>query len=171
GFWYGHSDMNTGKRTSTVFGALDAFFPACLALSGDMSRAKKLEASCFKMWNLEGIEPELINYKTMEIINPQYVFRPEIIDSAYYLYHYTHDEKYMEMGKTFLNDIIKYCRTPVGFASLKSVITKEKEDDMESFFFAETLKYLYLLFAPPDTLNFNKIIFNTEAHPIQRTWK
>ncbi|MFZ0453377.1 MAG: glycoside hydrolase family 47 protein [Ignavibacteriaceae bacterium] len=171
GFWYGHSDMNTGKRTSTMFGALDAFFPACLALSGDINRAKKLEASCYKMWNLEGIEPELINYKKMEITYPQYVLRPEIIESAYYLYHYTHDEKYLEMGITFLNNIVKYCRTPVGFASLKSVITKEKEDDMESFFFAETLKYLYLLFAPPNTLEFDKIIFNTEAHPVQRSWK
>ena len=171
GFWYGHSDMNTGERTSTVFGALDAFFPACLALSGDINRAQNLETSCYKMWNLEGIEPELINYKTMEITYPQYVLRPEIIESAYYLYHYTNDKKYLEMGMTFLNDIVKYCRTPVGFSSLKNVITKEKEDDMESFFFAETLKYLYLLFVPPNTLDFNKIIFNTEAHPIKKTWK
>lgn len=171
GFWYGHSDMNSGKRTATVFGALDAFFPACLALSGDINKAKSLEASCFKMWNIESIEPELINDKTMKITSPGYVLRPEIIESAYYLYHYTKEDKYLEMGKTFLNDIVKYCRTPIGFASLKSVITKEKADDMESFFFAETLKYLYLLFAPPDTLDFNKIIFNTEAHPIQRSWK
>jgi len=39
---------------------------------------------------------------------------------------------------------------------------------MESFFFAETLKYLYLLFAPPSALNFDSIIFNTEAHPMKR---
>ena len=170
GFWYGHSDMNTGKRTSTTFGSLDAFFPACLALSNDLKRAERLEASCYKMWNLEGIEPEQLNYKTMEIISPQYFLRPEIIESAYYLYHYTGDEKYLKMGETFLKALLKYCRTSEGFASLKSVITKEKADDMESFFFAETLKYFYLLFAPPNTLNFNKIIFNTEAHPIQRTW-
>ena len=37
---------------------------------------------------------------------------------------------------------------------------------MESFFFAETLKYLYLLFAPESTLPFEKVIFNTEAHPL-----
>ena len=170
GFWYGHSDMNTGKRTSTTFGSLDAFFPVCLALSNDLKRAERLEASCYKMWNLEGIEPEQLNYKTMEIISPQYFLRPEIIESAYYLYHYTGDEKYLKMGETFLKALLKYCRTSEGFASLKSVITKEKADDMESFFFAETLKYFYLLFAPPNTLNFNKIIFNTEAHPIQRTW-
>ena len=41
---------------------------------------------------------------------------------------------------------------------------------MESYFFAETLKYLYLLFAPPSALNFQSVIFNTEAHPMQRNF-
>jgi Glycosyl hydrolase family 47 len=170
GFWYGHVNMYTGKRTVQEFGALDAFFPAVLALSGDLNRAENLEASCYKMWNLEGIEPEVINYSTMKIIYPGYPLRPEIIESAYYLYHFTHNEKYLQMGKTFLDDIIKYCKTKYGFAELKSVITKKKNDAMESFFLAETLKYLYLLFAPENTLDFNKVIFNTEAHPIHRTW-
>src|ERR1051326_5683907 len=39
--WYGHADMNSGQRTATVYGALDAFFPAVLALSGDLRRARR----------------------------------------------------------------------------------------------------------------------------------
>src|SRR5437667_5603424 len=38
--WYGHVDMNTGKVTATTYGELDAFFPAVLALSGDLDRAQ-----------------------------------------------------------------------------------------------------------------------------------
>jgi len=57
-----------------------------------------------------------------------------------------------------------------GFASLRSVVTKEQRDRMESFFLAETLKYAYLLFAPPATLDLDSIVFNTEAHPLRRTW-
>ena len=34
GYWYGHVDMQTGERTATRFGALDAFMPAVLALGG-----------------------------------------------------------------------------------------------------------------------------------------
>jgi Glycosyl hydrolase family 47 len=41
---------------------------------------------------------------------------------------------------------------------------------MESFFFAETLKYLYLLYAPQDTIDLKNVVFNTEAHPFRRTW-
>jgi mannosidase alpha-like ER degradation enhancer 2 len=40
---------------------------------------------------------------------------------------------------------------------------------MESFFFAETLKYLFLLFAPPETLDLTKVVFNTEAHPLRKS--
>jgi mannosidase alpha-like ER degradation enhancer 2 len=53
---------------------------------------------------------------------------------------------------------------------MKDVQTKEQKDNMESFFFAETLKYSYLLFAPAKTLDLNKVVFNTEAHPIRKTW-
>src|SRR5213594_4190216 len=48
--WYGHADMNSGQRTATTYGALDAFFPAVLALSGDLNRAKLLQESSYKMW-------------------------------------------------------------------------------------------------------------------------
>ena len=40
---------------------------------------------------------------------------------------------------------------------------------MHSFFLAETLKYLYLLFEPR-ALNLDGVVFNTEAHPLRRTW-
>ena len=166
--WYGHADMNTGARRATTYGALDAFFPAVLALSGDMRRAKNLQDSSFLMWYHEGIEPEEFNYRERKIISPGYPLRPEIVESTYYLYHYTKDEKYLLMGEKLWRDFVKYCRTDEGYAALKSVVTKEKTDSMQSFLFAETFKYFYLLFSPRDTLDFDKVIFNTEAHPIRR---
>ena len=193
--WYGHADMNTGKRTATTYGALDAFFPAVLALSGDLKRASLLQESSYKMWMKHGIEPEEINYQTMEVTSPGYPLRPEIIESTYYLYHYAiadvrlksigrsklgartsrpqssttlDPDHYQQMGAMMFRDFVKYCRTDEGYAALKSVVTKEKSDSMQSFLFAETFKYFYLLFAPPMALNFDKVIFNTEAHPIRK---
>lgn len=174
GLWYGHADMNTGKRTKTWFGALDAFFPAVLALSGDVERAARLQESCLKMWNKYGIEPEQFDYRKMDVPGDpkweRFFLNPEIMESAYYLYHFTKDPRYLRMGKIFLDGLKQHCRAEVGYAELKSVITKEKTDRMESYFLAETLKYLYLLFAPPETLDFKRVVFNTEAHPIRKTW-
>src|SRR6478672_4618049 len=168
--WYGHADMNTGVRGETTYGALDAFFPALLALSGDLPRARRLQASGFKMWQLHGIEPEVIDYKTMQATAFTYHLRPEIIESTYYLHHFTGDSEYRQMGETIFGDFVKYCRVDSGYAALQNVVTKEKRDEMESFALAETFKYFYLLFAPAETLEFDKVVFNTEAHPLRRTW-
>src|SRR6266581_6420385 len=168
--WYGHADMQTGRRTETTYGALDAFFPALLALSGDLERARRLQASSFKMWNLHGIEPEILDYKTMRVIASAYHLRPEIVESTYYLHHYTKDGQYRQMGKKMFDDFVKYCRTDSGYAALADVTSKQQRDEMESFALAETFKYFYLLFASSETLQFDKVIFNTEAHPLRRAW-
>ncbi len=123
------------------------------------------------MWTHFGIEPEEFNYETFEVTSAGYVLRPEIIESAFYLYRFTKNPEYLEMGKNFYDSLVKYCRVDDGYASLKSVVTKEKRDRMESFFLAETLKYLYLLFAPEKTLDLTKYVFNTEAHPLKRFTK
>jgi mannosidase alpha-like ER degradation enhancer 2 len=171
GLWYGQADMETGERTGTRFGSLEAFFPAVLSLGGDTSRAARLQESCFRMWNLHGVEPEEIDYATMEATSPGYYLRPEIIESAYYLHSLTGDPVYREMGRVIFGGLRSHCRSAAGYAHLKSVVTKEKADAMESFFFAETLKYLYLLFAPGGTIDFRETIFMTEAHPVKRFGK
>jgi mannosidase alpha-like ER degradation enhancer 2 len=168
--WYGHADMNTGARGDSTYGALDAFFPAVLALSGDLTRAKRLQDSSFAMWKHHGIEPEVFDYRTKAVKSAGYPLRPEIVESTYYLYHYTKDENYLRMGARLWLDFVKHCRTDEGYAALKSVLTKEKSDSMQSFLFAETFKYFYLLFSPPETLDFKNVVFNTEAHPLRRTW-
>ncbi len=168
GLWYGHADMQTGKRTETTYGALDAFFPALLALSGNLNRARRLQASSFKMWNLYGIEPEILDYKTMRVVAGSYHLRPEIVESTYYLYHYTGDPEYRNRGEKMFDDFVKYCRTESGYAALADVTSKQQLDEMESFVLTETFKYFYLLFASPGTLEFDKVIFNTEAHPLRR---
>ena len=168
--WYGHADMNTGARGATTYGALDAFFPAVLALSGDLKRAERLQDSSYRMWTHASVEPEEFDYRARKVVSPGYPLRPEIVESTYYLYRYTKDKKYLLMGEQLWRDFVKYCRTEDAYAALKSVVTKEKTDSMQSFLFAETFKYFYLLFSPPSTLEFDKVIFNTEAHPIRRTW-
>ncbi len=169
--WYGVADMQTGKRLATTYGSLDAFFPSVLCLAGDLERAVKLQESGLRMWNLHGIEPETIDYDSMKVLAAEYYLRPEIIESAYYLRHYTGNDKYVAMGETFFRNIKTYCRTEAGYAYLQDVITKEKADGMESFFFAETLKYLYLLFSSDQKLPFESVVFTTEAHPVRRTWR
>jgi hypothetical protein len=70
------------------------------------------------------------------------------------------------MGAEMVASIESRMRVPAGFAALSSVQKGTHEDHMPSFFLAETLKYLYLLF---DDLNFvnthgGSLLFTTEGH-------
>jgi mannosyl-oligosaccharide alpha-1,2-mannosidase len=43
-----------------------------------------------------------------------------------------------------------------------------RDDQQQSFFLAETLKYLYLLFCDDSVIPLDEYVFNTEAHPLRR---
>ena len=102
-----------------------------------------------------------------------------------YLYRATGDPWLIDAGLDILRSIQHSAWTPCGYATVKNVLTHTLEDRMESFFLAETTKYLYLLFDPDNflhnrgnlatkvetpggvcMLDAGGYIYNTEAHPI-----
>ncbi|TRX63574.1 glycoside hydrolase family 47 protein [Flammeovirga kamogawensis] len=171
--WVGWADMNSGERIMTRFGALDCFWNLCNVLDGDLERAEGLQASINKMWFKNGIEPEAINYTTMQPYYEgaeYYMMRPEAIESTYYVWRGTGNKKYYEQGKKMFESIEKYCQVDNGYVQLRDVATKEKWDTLESFFFAETMKYCYLFFADAATFDLERYVLNTEAHPLKNTW-
>jgi mannosidase alpha-like ER degradation enhancer 2 len=170
GLWYGPVDMRSGARMAREFGALHAFLPAVYALGGDLERARRLQDSCHRMWTLAGIEPEVLDYSTMKIVHAGYPLRPEIIESAYYLRRLTGDDAYLEMGRVYFDALRAHARVAGGYTNLKSVETMEKGDLMPSYFLAETLKYLYLIFAEDAALDLEQVVLTTEAHPLRRAW-
>ena len=167
GWYFTRVDMRSGKETHPLSGALDAFYAGILALSGDTVTAGKIQMGNYHMWTTFNPEPEEFNFRTGEVTDASYPLRPENIESCFYLYRKTKNPEYQRMGQHMINDILMKCRTEAGYAEIKNVKTLELSDSMESFFLAETLKYAYLLFAPENTLDLSKVVFNTEAHPLR----
>ncbi|XP_074074181.1 mannosyl-oligosaccharide 1,2-alpha-mannosidase IC isoform X1 [Macrotis lagotis] len=97
-----------------------------------------------------------------------YILRPEVVESYMYMWRLTHDPKYRQWGWEVVEALEKYCRTETGFSGIRNVYTMFPEHDnmQQSFFLAETLKYLYLLFSEDDLLSLEDWVFNTEAHPL-----
>ncbi|KAH8116460.1 seven-hairpin glycosidase [Phellopilus nigrolimitatus] len=99
--------------------------------------------------------------------NGGYFLRPETIESFFILWRTTGEEAWRERGWAAFEAIERLLRTPSGYASLRNVFTKDVSltDSMPSFFLAETLKYLYLLFSDAALLPLDAYVLNTEAHP------
>jgi mannosidase alpha-like ER degradation enhancer 1/mannosidase alpha-like ER degradation enhancer 2 len=166
--WYGQVNMETGEKMGSTVTLYDAYFPAVLALSGDLERAAKNQAAFNRLWMKNGLEPMVYDYKADKILNASYDLNPEIIESAYYLYYFTKDVKYKDMARQYFADLVAYCRTDIAFTCIEDVTTKKQKDHMETFFLAETMKYLYLVFANPPGINPDKCVFSTEAHPFRK---
>ncbi|KAL2199232.1 glycoside hydrolase family 47 protein [Corynascus similis CBS 632.67] len=98
--------------------------------------------------------------------------RPETVESLLYMWRITGDVKYREWGWEMFKSFMNYTAVADngGFTSLSNAnkIPPVTRDNMESFWLAETLKYFYLLFSPNDLLPLDKIVLNTEAHPLPR---
>jgi len=60
------------------------------------------------------------------------------------------------------------CKVEGGYSGVRNVyqVGGQKDDVQQSFFLAETLKYLYLLFSDDDLISLDQWVFNTEAHPL-----
>ena len=73
-----------------------------------------------------------------------YIHRPEVLESNFYAWRVTGDVKYLERAKHAVESFNKHLQVSGGYAGLWNVdsVSGNKIDDTESFWFAETLKYL-----------------------------
>jgi mannosyl-oligosaccharide alpha-1,2-mannosidase len=103
------------------------------------------------------------------ITAPDYVLRPEVLESNFYAWRATGDIKYFNNAISAIVSFKKYLPTTVAYAGIYDVnnVDSDKIDDMESFWFAEALKYLYLTFDDPDHISLDEYVFNTECHPFK----
>jgi len=97
----------------------------------------------------------------------EYFLRPETVETFYLMWRMTGDAKWRERGWEVFEAIELRTKTPSGYASLQTVeqLPSPRMDEMPSYFLAETLKYLYLLFREDDLVPLDRWVFNTEAHP------
>ncbi|KAI9321839.1 glycoside hydrolase [Dichotomocladium elegans] len=154
--------------------------------------AEELMKSCYDTWAVTptGIAPETWSWvdknqnssrfpvamqTSMETVgyiaeDLSYDLRPETIESLFYFYRITGDPKYQDMAWKIFQSIEKYCKTSSGYTRIANVFNTDAVEPLnfqESYFFAETLKYLYLIFSEPSLISLDEYVFNTEAHPFK----
>lgn len=98
-----------------------------------------------------------------------YIHRPEVLESNFHAWRVTGDKKYLDRAASAVASFNKYLRLSTGFPGLHDVNQPQGGliDDTESFWFAETLKYLYLTFDDPNHISLDEWVFTTEAQPLK----
>lgn len=159
----------------------------------DLEVAEDLMATCNEMYARmpAGLAPEIAFFRTapgtfdfpkahppdaggadlyVKSQDAHNLLRPETLESLFVLWRVTRRKAYREQAWAIFRAFEKHCRVDSGgYAGLDSVLAvpPAKRDRMESFWLAESLKYLWLLFSDDETLlPLDQWVFNTEAHPL-----
>uniref|UniRef100_A0AC35U1B8 Alpha-1,2-Mannosidase n=1 Tax=Rhabditophanes sp. KR3021 TaxID=114890 RepID=A0AC35U1B8_9BILA len=180
-------EMTSSKSFYPKMDHLVCFLAGTLALGSKngfgeehMELAKDLGETCYQFYNNPtGLGPEIAHFaidgdeKNSDLyvkpLDAYSLLRPEAVEAWFYLFRLTGDTKYQEWGWKMFESIEKYAKVENGYSSVNNVkkIPVSYKDNMESFYLAETLKYLYLLLETDQTiLPLDKWVFNTEAHPL-----
>uniref|UniRef100_A0A0D9W944 alpha-1,2-Mannosidase n=1 Tax=Leersia perrieri TaxID=77586 RepID=A0A0D9W944_9ORYZ len=172
-----------GGSLSDKMDELACFAPGMLALGASgyedtqkaeeiMNLAKELARTCYNFYQTTPTKLAGENYffhtgQDMNVGTSWNILRPETVESLMYLWRLTGNKTYQDWGWDIFQAFEKNSRIESGYVGLRDVNTGEKDNMMQSFFLAETLKYLYLLFSPPSVISFDEWVFNTEAHPLR----
>lgn len=167
---------------------LACYLPGTLALGvhnglpqEHMLLAEELMITCYQMYALQPtfLAPEITYFNIQEgtagdmsvkTNDAHNLLRPEFVESLWYMYQITGNQTYQQWGWQIFQAFEKYTKVANGYTSIGNVrnpLNTRPRDMMESFFFGETLKYLYLLFSDdPHILSLDKYVLNSEAHPL-----
>ncbi|KAM0851374.1 hypothetical protein ACQ4PT_052459 [Festuca glaucescens] len=179
---YSYICEKTGGSLSDKMDELACFAPGMLALGASgyepekakqiMNLAEELARTCYNFYQTTPTKLAGENYyfhpgQDMNVGTSWNILRPETVESLMYLWRLTGNKTYQDWGWDIFRAFEKNSRIASGYVGLRDVNSGEKDDKMQSFFLAETLKYLYLLFSPPSVISFDEWVFNTEAHPLR----
>lgn len=99
-----------------------------------------------------------------------YILRPEVIEGWFYLWRLTKNPKYRQWAWDAVEAIERNCLVPdrTGYSGIKNVNDEKVQHDdvQQSFFLAETLKYLYLIFSDDQLIPLDQWVMNSEGHPL-----
>ncbi|KAF2084081.1 glycoside hydrolase family 47 protein [Saccharata proteae CBS 121410] len=128
-----------------------------------MTKQAEKSSSDHEAWKRDSI------IKPLDAHNLQ---RPETVESLFFMWRITKDPMYRDWSWDIFKAFQEHTMLPLaqGYTSLQNVkaVPPSKRDNMESFWLAETLKYLYLTFSPDNLLPLTDVVFNTEAHIFPR---
>ena len=160
---------------------LSFFIPGMIALGAktfdserDMQLAIALATTAAKWHNstqtgLMG-DAYVVEKDILKLTDESYKLRPEFIESCFYLWRFTGEQRWREYGWQVFQALVTNCKSNHGYGELNNVNRPELgiKDIQDSYLLAETFKYAYLLFCDGNTIPLDEYVFTTEAHPLKK---
>jgi hypothetical protein len=138
----------TAPKSPVVLSPLQAWYPGAEVLAGSVVDARAHWRSIASLWAVHGAIPEGFDAASGSPLpwGKDSPLRPELAESTFHLYTATRDPALLAHAAAQLGTLTNSSRVPCGYASVADVLTGRQDDRMDSFFIAETGRYLFQVF-------------------------
>ncbi|KAK9842510.1 hypothetical protein WJX81_003419 [Elliptochloris bilobata] len=137
--------------------------------------AEELGETCWQMYDQmpTGLAPEWVEFREAGMVAGDgahhNLLRPEALEAMFVLWRVTQKPKYPDCAWAMFQAFERHCKVADGYTGLRDVTVDPpaRDNTMQSFWLAETLKYAWLIFSPRNVFDLDQYVLNTEAHPLR----
>jgi Glycosyl hydrolase family 47 len=163
--WYKQVDFRTGATLGRRQSELAAFWAEILGSAGDVRRGYDYYRSWTAVLDRYPVIPEEIDYTTFAATSKGNQLRPEYVNSSFDMYLQFRDPYFRTTALQYFAGMKQFNRVPNGYTIVDDVTTRPMVlgDLTPAYWFAENMKYLYLMFADSPRFNYRDFYLSTEG--------
>jgi hypothetical protein len=163
--WYKQVDFQTGALLGRRQSELAGFWAEILGAAGDTRRAYEYYRSWTSVLDQYPVLPEEIDYTTFAATSKGNQLRPEYVNSSFDLYLQFRDPFFRRTAEQYFAGMKQFNRVPNGYTIINDVTTRPMVlgDLTPAYWFAENMKYLYLMFAHSPRFDYRDFYLSTEG--------
>ncbi|MFB7664331.1 glycoside hydrolase family 47 protein [Kitasatospora sp. NPDC056138] len=163
--WFRQVDFITGKVTGHEQSELGSFYAGLLGKGGDLETGRAYYRSWTTLLDRYQLLPELVDYATGRVRSPRNDLRPEYANSAFDLWRLTGADEYRQTAYRYFQAVQSRQRVSGGYTVTEDVTAAPVRlgDLTPGYWFAENLKYLYLIFAAAPRFDYRTGLLSTEG--------
>lgn len=163
--WFHRADMATGASLGRETSELTSYYAGLLGQSGHLREGEAYHSAWASVLKTYALLPEGYDYGTGKATDPGNQLRPEYVDAAFNLWLLTGKELYRERAYDYYLRQKRASRVPNGWTIVTDVTTSPaKVGDLTSgYWWAEQMKYWYLMFADSPRFDYRHNYLSTEG--------
>lgn len=163
--WFANVDFETGVRIDTHQSELAAFYAGLLAKAGDLSRARAYLESWAAVQRRFAVLPEGFDYGTFKTTRVSNELRPEFADSCLSLFVHGGGEEERRLAHLHYLNMTRTSRAKYGYTIIDDITTlpMRKGDLCPGYWWAEQMKYYWLLFSDTPRFDYQNHYLSTEG--------
>ncbi len=163
--WFQQVGATDGRVLGRRQSELGSFYAGLLGKGGDLALGREYYRSWTSVLDRHPVLPEGLDFGTGAVTAARDDLRPEYANAAFDLWRLTGDEEYKQTAYRYFEALRTHLRVPGGYTVAEDVTTTPVRlgDLTPGYWFAETPKYLYLMFAASPRFDYRAGLLSTEG--------